>query len=362
MDESTINLIEVAAFLPASLRFPPSWIGHLPFAAWIIQQVRPTLFVELGTHTGNSYFAFCQLVQEHGLPTRCYAVDTWQGDAHSGEYSDNVWQTVDAWNKKHYEAFSRLLPMTFDEAAQYFSDGSIGLLHIDGLHTYEAVRHDFETWLPKLAQGAVVLFHDTTVRERDFGVWRLWEELGADYNNRLEFTHCNGLGVLQLPGSDAHQSLAWLDPEYHGRQALKTYFATLGARQLERYELASRVKKLDDTNQIVAQRDAQIQFLQHTLAERDREQAETSARLSAIEASWLWRFGVRFRSIINWLERRVRLLGQLPRLIRHHGGVRQFLRHLHSLWRREGFAGFRMRLRALTLPQPKSSLEPGSED
>ena len=76
----TDRLITTASFSPDFLQFPNAWVGHLPFAAWISQEVSPKIFVELGTHSGNSYFAFCQSFVEAGISTKCYAVDTWQGD------------------------------------------------------------------------------------------------------------------------------------------------------------------------------------------------------------------------------------------------------------------------------------------
>ena len=173
-------------------------MGHIPFASWLVHVVKPRTIVELGTHSGNSYFAICQAVKQYDTGSKCYAVDTWQGDAHALSYGEEIYEMVRRHNQEFYSSFSTLLRMTFDQALSKFEDSSVDLLHIDGLHTYEAVKHDFETWLPKLAPGAIVLFHDTNVRKDDFGVWKYWAELQRFYERKLEFTHSNGLGVLRI--------------------------------------------------------------------------------------------------------------------------------------------------------------------
>lgn len=177
-----------------------SWSGHLAFASDLITAIQPELIVELGTHWGEAYFTFCQVVQENGLSALCYAVDHWLGDEHAGHYGEEVFEDVRQYNERYYSQFSYLLRSSFDDAISQFGDASIGLLHVDGLHTYEAARHDFRTWLPKVKPGGIVLLHDICPKHEDFGVWRLWDEIKAEFPDTFEFHHSWGLGVLRKPG------------------------------------------------------------------------------------------------------------------------------------------------------------------
>jgi glycosyltransferase involved in cell wall biosynthesis len=239
----TESLMGAASFMPLSIKTPNPWCGHLPFAAWVIETVKPKIFVELGTHSGNSYFAFCQSVKSHNLNTKCFAIDTWEGDSHAGSYSDEVYREVCDHNKVNYQNFSKLLRTTFDEALSFFEDESIDLLHIDGLHTYEAVKHDFETWLPKLSTNAIVLFHDTQVQERGFGVWKFWNELKKSFPCNLEFSHSYGLGVIQLGAKENSHNFQWMSND-RLQSDLINYFSSIGGRLDELFTTSSEISVL----------------------------------------------------------------------------------------------------------------------
>ena len=185
-------LIELPEFLPGSTT---AWHGHIPFLSLLIDLLRPRTCVELGVDLGASFLATCTFADRLVPHARCFGIDTWQGDKHAGHVDgDEIHAALEAYVARRFR-HARLIRSTFAQARSQFADGSVDLLHIDGLHTYEAVTEDFHTWLPKLSQGGVVMFHDTTVRAADFGVWRLWAEISGRYPS-IEFEHSHGLGVL----------------------------------------------------------------------------------------------------------------------------------------------------------------------
>jgi hypothetical protein len=194
------NLVDA---LP-SRRFRPllfgvgAWTDHLHFGYDVVAALRPRLLVELGTDRGESYFCFCQSVAENSTGTRCFAVDSWRGDEHAGNYDDTTFEQVAAHNEEHYAAFSTLLRSEFDDAVAQFENESVDLLHLDGLHTAEAVRHDLAAWLPKLRPGAILLLHDVLMQTRGFGVWEVWAEL-RERGRSFAFEIGPGLGVWQKP-------------------------------------------------------------------------------------------------------------------------------------------------------------------
>jgi hypothetical protein len=282
-----INLLNYPILFDMPRRIAQStWFTHTPFAMFIVDLLRPATIVELGTRHGVSYCAFCQAVSTLDLETRCYAIDTWRGDPHAGAYADDVLAELRQYHDPLYGEFSKLIQSTFDEALADFPDGTIDLLHIDGYHTYEAVKNDFENWLPKMSPRGVVLMHDTNVRERDYGVWRLWEELKAKYPH-FDFTHGHGLGVVAV-GENYPSALDLLLEASETLPALRDLFFQLGLRVEQVYVQRRLNAQLADKEKVILGLSAQI-------AQKDNLLKDTYN-------SKTWKFAVGFRKLRDVLR------------------------------------------------------------
>lgn len=264
-------LMETSVVKPNRLTDINSWHRHIPFGFALMRMMRPHIFVELGTHRGDSYFAMCQARKQFGLDTKCFAVDTWAGDSQAGYYGDEIYEEVRAAHDCLYSDFSKLLRMRFQEALTSFADGSVDLLHIDGLHTYEAVKEDFESWLPKMSSSSVILFHDTNVLDRDdFGVWRLWREI-TDGRLSFEFKFGHGLGVLATGNAvpkSVSDFLKWANAE----PEIVSHFFWLQGSDLELQNSLDSLKHREEVGQ-------QLSHAQSTIAQRDAQLATANQLL-----------------------------------------------------------------------------------
>ena len=138
--------------------------------------------VELGVDYGYSSFSLCI-----DNPGTVYGIDTFEGDEHAGHR--DVFELV--LQKKNELKFVNLeiIKNTFENVARTWNK-PIDILHIDGLHTYEAVKRDYDTWSPFVRDGGVILMHDIEA----FGdVKRVYNE--SDWF-KMAYHHSAGLGVL----------------------------------------------------------------------------------------------------------------------------------------------------------------------
>jgi glycosyltransferase involved in cell wall biosynthesis/predicted O-methyltransferase YrrM len=217
----------------------PWWIGHIPFAFELIGRQRPRILVELGTYSGSSFAAFCQAAEACGAGTKCYGIDLWEGDIHMGSFDEELFREISGYMAANHPGTAVLVRKDFNAAVADFADGSIDFLHIDGTHTYEAVANDFRTWLPKMSERGVVLFHDINVTvdnvgepARHFGVRRFFDETKGSYPH-FEFDHCYGLGVMVVGANAAPEVLELV--ELSKSPGFRDYFAAKGGEVSKRF-------------------------------------------------------------------------------------------------------------------------------
>ena len=248
------------------------WEGHRDFAYDLLQFVRPERLVELGSQYGCSLFTFCQAVRDFKLNTEINAVDMWSGDIGAEITGEEVYALVQKTAATYYpEVNLHLFQMCFDDARPNFADNSIDILHIDGGHTFEDVEHDFTTWLPKLKENGIVLFHDV-YSPIDQGSCDHWEKTKKEYDCYFDFTHSCGLGILFPKGRYWYDRLeeagffkCYKDLYFYRSKYKYTQerFDELKGLYEERYRAIEQQSKMID------ERDARIVADERLVAEKD---------------------------------------------------------------------------------------------
>lgn len=162
-----------------------AWKDHITFAQWIVERKNPEVIVDLGVDCG--YSSFCFALPKIG---HVYGIDSFEGDDHAG--IRNTYQYVLEKQKELELDNISFIKGYFDDIAKNW-DKPIDILHIDGFHTYEAVENDYNTWSKFVKDDGRILFHDTMVFDRNFGVYKLFSEIKLPKTN---FKFCHGLGVI----------------------------------------------------------------------------------------------------------------------------------------------------------------------
>jgi predicted O-methyltransferase YrrM len=108
--------------------------------------------VEIGSWRGKSTVCL-GLGSQAGSKVKVYAVDR-HTDGTFPDWQENVRAAGVEELVTPIKGLSQEVAADFDEP--------IELLFIDGAHTYDLVRQDFDRWVPKVVEGGVVAMHDTT--------------------------------------------------------------------------------------------------------------------------------------------------------------------------------------------------------
>jgi predicted O-methyltransferase YrrM len=201
--ESPGDPVDVAKF---ALRTPVIRPKQVPteliqFASMVANK-KPKSVLEIGTSLGGTLFVLCRLADPSAI---LISLDL-PGGKFGGGY-----RWFQALLFHHFPSRGQRLHLIRDDShklevwervADILHNQKLDLLFIDGDHTYQGVRTDFEMYSPLVRTGGMIVFHDIVQHPADLecGVSYFWNEIKARYRHEEIIENSNqgwaGIGVL----------------------------------------------------------------------------------------------------------------------------------------------------------------------
>ena len=161
--------------------------------------------LEIGTNNGGTLFLFANAVRPNGM---LVSVDL-PGGMYGGGYSSVRIPLYRSFARGRTEISlireDSHLPGTLEKVKKTIGDVKLDFIFIDGDHSYEGVKKDFEMYSPLVKKNGLVVFHDIAVHppELKCDVHRFWGEIKKKYRH-VEFVEAPaqawaGIGVIFKP-------------------------------------------------------------------------------------------------------------------------------------------------------------------
>ncbi len=187
--------------------------SHLLYS--LVRALYPEVVVEIGSARGKSTCCL-SLACKDNQAGKVFAIDPHMSNAWSdvNTTGDNERFLRSRLKAYDLEPYCEVIRATSTEAAKTW-DRPIDLIFIDGDHTFEGVKTDFELFQPYFTDKALVIFHDTS--------WDrpTWEEIKRSYNRTeelgvpefMEYLRGSGYHSITFP---AVPGITVLDPRAGG--------------------------------------------------------------------------------------------------------------------------------------------------
>ncbi len=145
----------------------------------IFQELNPQYIMEIGTANGGTLFCFCKLARNDAT---IISIDLPEGPFGGGypEWKIPIYQAFTKENQKLYLLREDSHKQeTLEKVKEILNGNQLDFLFIDGDHSYEGVKKDFEMYSPLVRKGGIIAFHDIVFGPPEYAgeVVKFWEEI-----------------------------------------------------------------------------------------------------------------------------------------------------------------------------------------